>query len=167
MAKTLQVVYKLFNTDDVDVVHPSRNIIIPPFTQSTLQTQFTLYIVPPLQTVHQSHSSLLTHSLPCTQCVFQKIVIKVLVILIYIIYCGQLQHTARLDHSMQATVQKNVFLLTASTDQRPQTVYHYHTTLFKVPHHPLQSTTPPSSKYHTTLFKVPYHPLQSTIPPIL
>ena len=29
----------------------------------------------------------------------------------------------------------------------------------KVPHHPLQSTTPPSSKYHITLFKVPtiYH----------
>ena len=29
-------------------------------------------------------------------------------------------------------------------------------TLFKVPHHPLQNTTPPSSKYHTTLFKVPH-----------
>ena len=41
----------------------------------------------------------------------------------------------------------------------------YHTTLFKVPYHPLQSTIPPFSKYHTTLFKVPYHPLQSTIPP--
>ena len=27
---------------------------------------------------------------------------------------------------------------------------------------PLQSTTPPSSKYHTTLFKVAHHPLQST-----
>ena len=36
------------------------------------------------------------------------------------------------------------------------------TTLFKVPHNPLQSTTPPSSKYHTTLFKVPHHLLQST-----
>ena len=43
----------------------------------------------------------------------------------------------------------------------------YHTTLFKVPHHPLQSTTPPSrsSKYHTTLFKVPQHPLQRATPP--
>ena len=41
----------------------------------------------------------------------------------------------------------------------------YHTTLFKVPHHPLQSTTPPSSKYHTPLFKVPQHPLQSTTHP--
>ena len=29
---------------------------------------------------------------------------------------------------------------------------------YKVSHHPLQSTTPPSSKYHTTLFKVPHHP---------
>ena len=35
----------------------------------------------------------------------------------------------------------------------------YQATLYKVPHHPLQSTTPPSSKYHTTLFKVPQHPL--------
>ena len=43
--------------------------------------------------------------------------------------------------------------------------YHPHTPFFKVPHHPLQSTIPPSSKYHTTLFKVPHHPLQSTIPP--
>ena len=41
----------------------------------------------------------------------------------------------------------------------------YNTTLFKVPHHPLKSTIPPSSKYHTTLFKVPYHPLQSTTSP--
>ena len=41
----------------------------------------------------------------------------------------------------------------------------YHTTLFKVPRHPLQSTTPPFSKYHTTLFKVPHNPLQSTTPP--
>ena len=41
----------------------------------------------------------------------------------------------------------------------------YHTILFKVPHHPLQSNTPSSSKYHTTLFKVPHRPLQSTIPP--
>ena len=41
----------------------------------------------------------------------------------------------------------------------------YHTTLFKVLHHPLQSTTPSSSKYHTTLFKVPHHPYQSTTPP--
>ena len=32
----------------------------------------------------------------------------------------------------------------------------------KVPHHPLQSITPPSSKYPATLFKVPHHPLQST-----
>ena len=39
----------------------------------------------------------------------------------------------------------------------------YHTTLFKVPHNPLQSTTPPSSKYHTPLFKVPHNPLQSTV----
>ena len=75
----------------------------------------------------------------------------------------------------------------------------YHTILFKVPPHPLQSTKPPSlccytiqlaksirpvyficgmlspssniphhflkvplSKYHTTLFKVPHNPLQST-----
>ena len=38
----------------------------------------------------------------------------------------------------------------------------YHITLFKVPHHPLQSTTSPSSKYHITLFKVPHHPIQST-----
>ena len=41
----------------------------------------------------------------------------------------------------------------------------YHIILFKVPHHPLQSTTSFSSKYHTTLFKVPHHPLQSTTPP--
>ena len=41
----------------------------------------------------------------------------------------------------------------------------YHTTLFKVPHHPLQSTTSPSSKYHITIFKVPHHPLQSTTSP--
>ena len=40
-----------------------------------------------------------------------------------------------------------------------------HTTLFKVPHHPLQRTTPPSSKYHITLFKEPHHLLQSTTPP--
>ena len=33
----------------------------------------------------------------------------------------------------------------------------YHTTLFKVPHNPLQNIIPPSSKYHTTLFKVPHH----------
>ena len=39
------------------------------------------------------------------------------------------------------------------------------TTLFKVPHHPLQSTTPPSSNRHTTLFKVAQHPHQSTTPP--
>ena len=32
-------------------------------------------------------------------------------------------------------------------------------------HHPLQSTTPPSSKFHTTLFKVPHHPLQNTTSP--
>ena len=39
------------------------------------------------------------------------------------------------------------------------------TTLFKVPHYPFQSTTPPSSKYHTILFKVPHNPLQSiTLP---
>ena len=43
----------------------------------------------------------------------------------------------------------------------------YHTTLFKVPHHPLQSTTPPSSKYHTTLFKVPHHLLHSNTPVIM
>ena len=42
----------------------------------------------------------------------------------------------------------------------------YHTTLFKVPHHPLQSTTSTSSKYHTTLFKVPHNPLQSTTHPL-
>ena len=42
----------------------------------------------------------------------------------------------------------------------------YHTTLFKVPHNPLQSTLPASSMYHTTLFKVPHHPLQSTTPPL-
>ena len=52
----------------------------------------------------------------------------------------------------------------------PSSKYHttssnYHATLFKIPHNPLQSTTPPSSKYHTTLFKVPHHPLQSTTPP--
>ena len=48
----------------------------------------------------------------------------------------------------------------------------YHTTLFKVPHHlfkvphhPLQRTTPHSSNHHTTLFKVPHHPLQSITPP--
>ena len=69
----------------------------------------------------------------------------------------------------------------------------YHTTLFRVSHHPLQSTTSPSSKnhltlfkaspsskipddllqcttlpsskYHTTLFKVSYHPLKSIIHP--
>ena len=41
----------------------------------------------------------------------------------------------------------------------------YYITLFKVPHHPLQSTTPPSSMYHTTIFKVPHHPLQSTTSP--
>ena len=41
----------------------------------------------------------------------------------------------------------------------------YHTTLFKVPLHPLQSTASPSSKYHTTIFKVPHQPLQSTTPP--
>ena len=40
----------------------------------------------------------------------------------------------------------------------------YNTILFKEPHHPLQSTTPPSSKYHITLFKVPHHPLQSPTP---
>ena len=38
------------------------------------------------------------------------------------------------------------------------------TTLFKIPFHPLQSTTTPSSKYCTTLFKVPQNPLQSTTP---
>ena len=48
----------------------------------------------------------------------------------------------------------------------------YLTTVLKVngvnflPRHPLQSTTPPSSKYHATLFKVPHHPLQSITPPI-
>ena len=41
----------------------------------------------------------------------------------------------------------------------------FHTTLFKVPYHPLQSTVPPSSKYRTTLFKVPHNLLQSTILP--
>ena len=41
----------------------------------------------------------------------------------------------------------------------------YHMTLFKVPHHPLQSTTPPSLKYNTTLFKVPHRPLQSSTSP--
>ena len=41
----------------------------------------------------------------------------------------------------------------------------YHTALFKVTQHPLQSNTTPSSKYHTTLFRVTYHPLQSTTPP--
>ena len=41
----------------------------------------------------------------------------------------------------------------------------YHTTLFKVPHNPLQSTTPPSSKYHTTLLKIPQHPLRSRTQP--
>ena len=40
-----------------------------------------------------------------------------------------------------------------------------YTTLFKVSHHPLQSTTQPFSKYHTTLFKVPHNPLQSTTQP--
>ena len=34
--------------------------------------------------------------------------------------------------------------------------------LFQVPHHPLQSTTSPSSKYHTTLFKLSHHHLQSS-----
>ena len=34
-------------------------------------------------------------------------------------------------------------------------------------HHPLQSTTSPSSKYHTTLFKATHHPLQSTTSPSL
>ena len=38
----------------------------------------------------------------------------------------------------------------------------YHTTRFKVPHRALQSTTPPSSKYYITLFKVPHHTLQSS-----
>ena len=33
----------------------------------------------------------------------------------------------------------------------------------KVPYHPLQSTIPPSSKYYTTLFKVPHQPLQYTV----
>ena len=39
------------------------------------------------------------------------------------------------------------------------------TSLFKVPHYPLQSTTSPSSKYHTTLFKVSHYRLQSTTLP--
>ena len=38
--------------------------------------------------------------------------------------------------------------------------------MIKVPHHPLQSTIPPSSKYHTALFKVPYNPLQYTPCPL-
>ena len=32
--------------------------------------------------------------------------------------------------------------------------------------HPLQSTIQPSSNYHTTLFKAPYNPLQSTYNPL-
>ena len=51
----------------------------------------------------------------------------------------------------------------------------YHITIFKIPHHPLQSTiphsplqniTPPYSKYHTTIFKVPHHALRSTTSPL-
>ena len=38
----------------------------------------------------------------------------------------------------------------------PGRMIKYHTTIFKVPHRPLQSTTPPSSKYHTILFNVPH-----------
>ena len=41
----------------------------------------------------------------------------------------------------------------------------YHIAIFKVPHHPLQSTTSPSLKYHTTFFKVPHRHFQSTTPP--
>ena len=33
----------------------------------------------------------------------------------------------------------------------------FHTTLFKVPYHPLQSTVPPSSKYHTSYICVFFH----------
>ena len=41
----------------------------------------------------------------------------------------------------------------------------YHITLFKVPHHPRQSTTPPfTKKYRTTLFKVPHHTLHIITP---
>ena len=35
----------------------------------------------------------------------------------------------------------------------------YHTTLFEVPHHPIQSTALPSSKYHITIVYVPFNPL--------
>ena len=41
----------------------------------------------------------------------------------------------------------------------------YHDTHYKVPHHPLLSITTASSKYHTAIFKVPRHPLQSTTRP--
>ena len=36
-----------------------------------------------------------------------------------------------------------------------------HTVWVKVPHNLLQSNTSPSSKYHTTLFKVSHHPLDT------
>ena len=41
----------------------------------------------------------------------------------------------------------------------------YLTIIFKVPHYPLQTTSLPSSMYHITLFNVPYYPFQSTTPP--
>ena len=41
--------------------------------------------------------------------------------------------------------------------------YKYHITLFKISHHTFKSTTPPSS--NTTLFKLPHRPLQGTTPP--
>ena len=46
-------------------------------------------------------------------------------------------------------------------------VYHSNAIVrLKKPHHPLRSTTPPSSRYHTTLFKVPHHPLRGTTHPL-
>ena len=50
----------------------------------------------------------------------------------------------------------------------PSSKYHttaskYHTTLFKVPHHHLQSTTLPSSKYHY-IFKIPDHTAPKLLP---
>ena len=50
--------------------------------------------------------------------------------------------------------------LQSETGELKNNISRYHTTLFKVSHYPLQSTTPPSSKDHTTLFKVPPYHLQ-------
>ena len=60
-------------------------------------------------------------------------------------------------HPLQST--------TSPSSNTTQPSSKYHTILFKVPQHTLQSTTPPSSSYHITLFKVPHNPLQSTTPP--